>query len=418
PVLLADEEARVGEEIACLREKLGPVHGLTINNLLYKGNQVSIVPVPTAEGRRAERADGLNTAPALLALMPGRLQEGKVRVSDEADGSRLYNRGYFGNPLPGGGVELDLVEAAYLSETGKLDVTRNGRRMGLKNLLRQGDAVLPNFEIRYLVYRDLRQRGYVVKAGVPPLDFRVFPRGAGPDKAPTRYWVLALSERSLFDLGQLEEHLGRVARVRKELLLAVVDEESDITYYRVSKASPRGSLRDDLSGIEAEALFLNDRSLVVDPATAQALYERGFYGKMLGERLQLSLLETLYLAKKDALVVRRAQTGRKVGLTTLLREATRIQPDFRLRLRVYEDLKERGILVKTGFKYGAHFRGYEGDPDAGHAKYLIHALPGDFTGTWPEVSRAVRLAHGVRKEILLGRTGKEVVYLRLQRLRP
>ncbi|MEE9163203.1 MAG: tRNA-intron lyase [Thermoplasmata archaeon] len=350
--------------------------------------------------------------------MPGRLLEGKVLVLDEADGSRLYNRGYFGNPLPGGGVELDLVEAAYLSETGKLDVTKAGRKLGIKNLFRQGDAVLPNFEIRYLVYRDLRQRGYVVKAGVPPLDFRVFPRGAGPDKAPTRYWVLALSERSLFDLRELEDHLGRVARVRKELLLAVVDEESDITYYRVSKASPRGSLHDDLSGIEAEALFLNDRSLVVDPQSARALYERGFYGKMLGERLQLSLLETLYLAKRGALVVRKAQSGRKVGLATLLREAVQIQTDFRLRMQVYEDLKERGILVKTGFKYGAHFRGYEGDPDASHAKYLIHALPPDFTGTWPEISRAVRLAHGVRKEILLGRTGEDVAYLRLQRVRP
>ncbi|MFQ6013516.1 MAG: tRNA-intron lyase [Thermoplasmata archaeon] len=350
--------------------------------------------------------------------MPGRLVEGKVLLTDEADGSRLYNRGYFGNPLPGGGLELDLVEAVYLSETGKLDVTRGGRKIGIKSLFRQGDAVLPNFEIRYLVYRDLRQRGYVVKAGVPPLDFRVFPRGAGPDKAPTRYWVLALSERSLFDLGDLEAHLVRVARVRKELLLALVDEESDITYYRVSKASPRGGLQDDLTGVTAEALFLNDRSLVADPDGARTLYEKGFYGKMLGTRLQLSLLETLYLAQRGALVVRRAQTGRKIGLATLQREAVRIQPDFRLRLRVYEDLKERGILVKTGFKYGAHFRGYEGDPDGNHAKYLIHALAEDFTGTWPEVSRAVRLAHGVRKEILLGRTGKEVVYLRLQRVRP
>ncbi|MEE9593741.1 MAG: tRNA-intron lyase [Thermoplasmata archaeon] len=350
--------------------------------------------------------------------MPGQLIEGKVFVSDEADGSRLYNRGYFGNPLPGGGLELDLVEATYLSETGKLDVTRAGHKLGVKNLFRQGDAVLPNFEIRYLVYRDLRQRGYVVKAGVPPLDFRVFPRGAGPDKAPTRYWVLALSERSLFDLGELEAHLARVARVRKRLLLAVVDEESDITYYHVSKASPRGGLKDDLSDIHAEALFLNDRSLVVDVDHALALYERGFYGKMLGERLQLSLLETFYLAQQGALIVRRAQTGRKIGLATLLREAVKIQPDFRLRLRVYEDLKERGILAKTGFKYGAHFRGYEGEPDAGHAKYLIHALPEEFTGTWPEVSRAVRLAHGVRKEILLGRTGEEVVYVRLQRIRP
>lgn len=349
--------------------------------------------------------------------MPGRLVDGVV-VVDPEEASRLRDKGSFGIPRPGGGLELDLVEATYLQETGKLEVVRDGKELDLEALLRLGDRALPAFEIKYLVYRDLRQRGYVVKPGIPPLDFRVFPRGGGPDTAPTKHWVLALSERSVFDLAALEGHLESVAHVRKQLVLAVVDEESDLTYYRVSRASPRGELAEPGAGLKAGALFLQDRAIVLDPQEALRLHEAGFYGKMVGDRLQLSLLETLYLVQRGVLKVKRAQTGRPIGLKALLREAERIQPDLHLRLRVYEDLKERGILVKTGFKYGSHFRGYEGDPGTHHAKYLVHALPQDHRGMWPEVSRAVRLAHGVRKEILLGRVGEGVAYVRLQRIRP
>jgi tRNA-intron endonuclease len=85
---------------------------------------------------------------------------------------------------------------------------------------------------------------------------------------------------------------------------------------------------------------------------------------------------------------------------------------------VYEDLKARAIVVKTGFKYGSHFRAYEGDPERVHAKYLVHALPAGHKGMWPEVSRAVRLAHGVKKDLLFASVGDQVTYLRLERVRP
>jgi tRNA-intron endonuclease len=347
-------------------------------------------------------------------------RDGEIVVADPGEASLIHNRGYYGSPLPGGALRLDLVEAAYLVDTGKLEVRWGRRSLGLGDLLRRGNAEAPGFEIRYLVYRDLRQRGYVVKPNVEPLDFRVFPRGGGPNSTPTKYWVAAISERAIFDLDQLSHLLDSTATMRKQLLLAVVDEESDLTYYRVSGVEPRGQpgARNGGPAARAHALFLEDRAVVVDQAEAAALYEEGFYGRMLGPRLQLSLLETAYLAKAGVLEVRDARTGRVLGPLALLRRARKIQPDLDLRLRVYEDLKARGIVVKTGFKYGSHFRGYEGDPDNHHARYLVHALPAGFRGMWPEVSRAVRLAHGVKKDILLGKVGEAVEYIRLQRVRP
>lgn len=341
-----------------------------------------------------------------------------VVVADPAEASAIYNRGYHGTPLPGGGLALDLVEAAHLMEADKLEVVRRGRPIGLGDLLRVGNKTVPNFEIKYLVYRDLRQRGYVVKPNVEPLDFRVFPRGGGPKKTPAKYWVSAVSERAVFDLQQLVQLLESTANVRKQLLLAVVDEESDLTYYRVNQLGPQGQSAPGTPTIQAQATFLGDRALVLDEGQARALYDAGYYGRMLGKRLQLSLMETAHLASRGLLEVKDATTGRGMSLATLMRRAERLQPDFRLRLRVYEDLRGKGIVVKTGFKYGSHFRGYEGDPEKHHARYLIHALPKDFRGMWPEISRAVRLAHGVKKEILLGRVGDGVHYIRLQRVRP
>ncbi len=349
--------------------------------------------------------------------MSGELKDDCVIVADEAEGSQLYNRGYYGEPLSGGGVKLTLLEAVHLVEVQRLTVDIGRKSLSTERLLRIANATYPNFLIKYVVYRDLRQRGYVVKENREPLDFKVYPRGGGPKKTPSLFWVAALSERSVFDIDALMMHLRKVSTLRKKLLLAVVDEESDLTYYGIKEAQPKGKTSPGALKSKIEALVTEDRSTVLDEDQAVALYKVQYYGKMVGRRLQLSLLETAYLMKCGTLEVRNAKTGRKMSLESVLRRARKIQPDFDVRLQVYEDLRSRGIIVKTGFKYGSHFRAYEGDPEKHHAKYLVHALPAGFKGMWPEISRAVRLAHGVKKEILFGEAGEEVTFLKMQRVR-
>ena len=351
--------------------------------------------------------------------MPGDFRGDKVIVEDPAEASALHNRGSYGEPLGGGGVSLTLLEAVYLVETGRLAVHRDRADVPMRTLFRGAAAAYDQFEIKYVVYRDLRQRGYVVVEGSGPPDFLVYPRGGTPKKSPAKYWVAAISERAVFDAAALAELMHRVAGIRKQLLLAVVDEESDLTYYAVRESDPKGRpppARPDRP--IATAHLLEDRAMVVEEAEARALHGNGFYGKIVGRRLQLSLIETAHLLKLGAIDLRNADTDRRIALPRLVSEARRIQPDFDLRLAVYEDLKARGIVAKTGFKYGSHFRAYEGDPDRTHAKYLVHALPEAYRGMWPEVSRAVRLAHGVKKSLLFAAAGDSVRYIRLERVRP
>ena len=350
--------------------------------------------------------------------MAGTLAGETVVVADPAEGSTLYNKGFFGEPRSGGGLTLSLLEAVYLVETARLEVRDGDRTMVLGDLFRRAHAKVPTFEIRYLVYRDLRQRGYVVKEAPPPGDFRVFPRGGGPKATASKWIVSAVSERWVFDLDGLEAHVRRATGTRKNLLLAVVDEESDITYYAVRDVALRGRSTAEPAGPVVGHL-LDDRVTVLDDGGAIRLHGIGSYGKLVGRRLQLSLLEAAHLGKRGALEIRRADTNRKVSLPALEAQARRLQPDFELRLRTFEDLKARGIVAKTGFKYGSHFRAYEGDPEQVHAKYLVHALAAGHRGMWPEVSRAVRLAHGVKKQLVFAAVGKDDVrYLRLERVRP
>jgi len=350
--------------------------------------------------------------------MAGRLDGDRILIDDPVEASQTYNRGFFGAPLRGGGLSVSLLESVFLQEGGRLEIARDGRPIGIRELLRAANRSYPQFEIKYVVYRDLRQRGYVVEEDAGAFDFRVLPRGGAPGKTPAKHWVQALSERSVFDIDAVAEHLKAAEGARKSLLLAVVDEESDLTYYAAKRVTPAGHEKPTRPAEPVTAYVLEDRAMVVDEAQGAALSACGFYGKLLGRRLQLSLIEAAYLVKRRDIEVRNADSDRRISLTGLLQRARRAQPDFDLRLRVYEDLRARGIVAKTGFKFGAHFRAYDGNPQVHHAKYLVHALPAKYRGMWPEVSRAVRLAHGVRKQLLFAAAGTEIAYLRLERVRP
>jgi len=351
--------------------------------------------------------------------MAGQLKGAEVLVQDQAEASQVYNKGYYGVPQPGGGLKLDLMEAAYLVESKRLEVQVDGRPVTAGELMRLGHKASEGFEVKYLVFRELRQRGYIVKAAQDPLAFRVFPRGGAPNKTPSKWWVAAISERSTFDLGKLMGGLDRTSDVRKSLLLAVVDEESDVTYYEVRRVQPRGKCEAVDLSVAAEGILMADRVLITDEERARALHGGQYFGKHIGAMLQLSLIEAAFLAELGALKLRNASTNRPVALGAFMKRARALQPDFDLRLEAFKDMKAKGMVVKTGFKYGAHFRAYEGDPDRQHARYLVHAVPKEYRAMWPEVSRAVRLAHGVKKEILLGRvSGDQVEYLSLTRYRP
>ncbi len=333
-------------------------------------------------------------------------------VPDEKEANALYNKGSFGVPQRGGALRLDLVEALYLVEAARLRVEGSDAA----SLLRHASAREPDFEIRYIVYRDLRGRTFAVKPS-SHLDYHVFPRGALPGKTASSHVVRCASERGRFDPAGVLAEMDQAKRLGKKLLLALVDEEGDLTYYDVAEPDLRSGVQ-ALPGARVKAVLLEDRVMVLDADAARALFAEGYFGRDVGLGLQLSLPEALYLAEAKRLDVEDAE-GKAVPPLDLAERARRLEPDFDLRQRLYVHLRQAGVVVKTGFKYGTHFRAYTGPPDEEHAPYLVHALAEGRLLPWPEIAGFVRLAHGVRKRLFFAApSGGAFRLLELARTRP
>jgi tRNA-intron endonuclease, archaea type len=111
-----------------------------------------------------------------------------------------------------------------------------------------------------------------------------------------------------------------------------------------------------------------------------------------------------------------AEALRRRGVLDIpsLESRAAVQPHFKRTLAVFEALRRRGVVAKSGFKFGTHLRGYEGAPDEGHAKWLVQCV-GEEPLHWSDLARAIRVAHGVRKAFLLANGDS---FLRLSWFKP
>ena len=207
------------------------------------------------------------------------------------------------------------------------------------------------------------------------------------------------------------------SKKNKELWLGILDEEGDLTYYSLSFLDLKGKNKENIFE-KTKGLLLKDRVVIFDENASDKLHKKEFFGKPFGEGLQLSIVESMYLQEKKIIDIFTAD-DKEVLKQNLLKIVKEQQPDIKLRFSVFKDLKKRGLLVKTGFKFGAHFRAYTKKPEDTHAEYLVHVVSKGFKSTWAEISRAVRLAHSVNKEIAFARVDKNKIdYIKFGRLRP
>ncbi|WP_411967538.1 tRNA-intron lyase [Haloferax sp. YSSS75] len=339
--------------------------------------------------------------------MQGRLEDGVVHLPGDARQRFHDSRGY-GRPTGGNDLEVAPVEAAHLLSRGDIDGVDG---MGLRELLARTGTTLD-----FVVYKDLRDRGFYLspaREGWPGVDdatdadFLVYPRGKGPWDGVVEYRMHVVGERESIPVSSLGE-----------TVLAIVDEDGDLTYFDTEGYEPEGSAVEDLpSGLDAE--LLSDRALLWDGV--DHLYQQGFYGQRLYGRnadsgpLQLSLLEAAYLARNDALDIAEPDVvarGRDV-------EGDR----FDRRLAVYTALREAGTVPKSGFKFGSDFRVYtdfETVSDLSHSAFLVRVVTPDHTFVPRDLSLDVRLAGGVRKRMVFALTDAkgEIDWLSVSRLTP
>lgn len=171
--------------------------------------------------------------------MRGNLYDDFVTIQVE-EGSKkpisLHEKSHFGK-LENDILELSLIEAFYLLENNRLNVFEHDKKLSIDELRN----VLKRKELygKYVVFRDLKTRGYIIKTGFKyGSDFRLYERGKSPGSGHARYLVKIIFEDYNMGILNFASYVRVAHGVNKSLLIAIVDEELDITYYTVEWTRP------------------------------------------------------------------------------------------------------------------------------------------------------------------------------------
>ena len=171
-----------------------------------------------------------------------------------------------------------------------------------------------------------------------------------------------------------------------------------------------------------KALLSNERVLAEACDESRELYNQSRYGVILDNgKVQLSLLEALYLIEKNKIEIRDAK-NKTVDFESLLKKATKLESNFWIRYCVFKDMRNRGYIIKTALKFGADFRVYDRGvkPGEDHARWIIYPVHEGNVLTWYEFAAKNRVAHSTKKRLMMGIVDDEgdVTYYEIKWLKP
>ena len=160
-----------------------------------------------------------------------------------------------------------------------------------------------------------------------------------------------------------------------------------------------------------EAEFVENFLVVWDPKKGSELYRLGFYGKPIGipkpkitdfdVPLILDLMEGLYLMEEGFITVSESPKRAKVSFKKLQRRARKLYEEFDLKYAVYRDLRDQGLIVTPGIKYGCDFAIYKQGPGVDHAPFMVSVKKTKDKVTATDIVKAGRLATTVRKRFII-----------------
>lgn len=290
-----------------------------------------------------------------------------IVVAGKSDSNKLYNNGFYGT-FNKNRLKLSLIEACYLLENKKIEI----RDHDFSSLFEYSVSLIPGFGASYFIYRDLKNKGYKIK--VQNANFEIFKNEHSQKVIVQDLGSLVKFETIVEQVKQLEEHI-----------IAVIDEDLEITYFYVSEPVMRGEFKFNIT--EKLKGKLLEKNVILDNVS-----DLGPFGKKSGAVVTLSLLEGYYLLEKGILEMEEKESRE------YLQYAKEREVLFDLKYKVYRNMMDNGLFLKAGFKFGTDFRAYA-QSLKGHAEYLVNVFFRD--EKMGDIARGVRLAHGVNKKLIL-----------------
>jgi len=163
------------------------------------------------------------------------LKDNKITVSTPESIEELASRGY--GTKQDKTLMLTFYEALFLLSKAIIEVQqeKTKKKIDFQQLLSNYKAVDPNAWAKYLIYRDLRTRGYVTREGFGlGTDFRVYERGEY-GTATAKYLIYGIQEGQPVSMEELAQALRYAHSQKKQLVLAVLNRRGEVVYYSLGQ---------------------------------------------------------------------------------------------------------------------------------------------------------------------------------------
>jgi len=166
-------------------------------------------------------------------LVNGQLISDQTCITDKNMIHELEQKGY--GEIENKKLFLQEFETLYLLYTKKLILKKGKKHFTFDSFMSLCQKTSSEVLTKFLIYRDLRNRGYVVKDGFGfGSDFRVYERGHFGEKG-AKFLIFGLNEGQQEKIGTLQKKIQEITQMGKEPIIAVIERRGEIIYYKINK---------------------------------------------------------------------------------------------------------------------------------------------------------------------------------------
>ena len=166
-------------------------------------------------------------------LVDGEIILGQTCISDKSMINELEQKGY--GETEKEKLFLKPFESLYLLYAKKLILKKGKKQIDFDSFMTLCQKTDSDVLTKFLIYRDLRNRGYVVKDGFGfGSDFRVYERGHFGEKG-AKFLIFGLNEGQQEKMGNLQKKIEEITQMGKEPIIAVIERRGEVIYYKINR---------------------------------------------------------------------------------------------------------------------------------------------------------------------------------------
>jgi hypothetical protein len=291
--------------------------------------------------------------------------------------SRLYQKSALGKTLTDGGIlvvaeevlfchwhrHFPLPSKTWIEDTLSIDERLVQRSVVFEHIRSGGERLVPASHLSH----DYTPSTWALR----------WSRENHPsDSEPCAEVRWALTE-DILDWEELRLWVLSVSAAGREAELAIIDQEMDVTMYRLAMIDPTGTNN------------LPKRENIRDLWQKRISHEGGWF-----------------IADSSIWSERSLGFDHLSGRMLRQDEADWIDGVDNRTTSLFDDLLRRGLIMRPGFKYGCRWRIYDDWVEDAHAPWLLQMVD-EASGDWQGICLCVRLAEGVSKRWVCAMDGED-----------